>query len=219
MVSFAAKWARSDKPGIVDRVRKVVRPPPPLKPKIEDAQRKLQVQIVRLDTVQSKLKDRDQTLFKRIVSAVHERDTQYAGILSSELSELRKIGKMVTHAKLAMEQIQIRLNTITELGDVVLALNPAMAVVKNVRTGLSGMMPEVDSEMEEISQLLSGILVESSQVPNNTIPISQVTDGDTQAILDEAASIVESSVKAKLPDLPLMTSGTKDPEKREPTFA
>ena len=110
---------------------------------------------------------------------------------------------MVNYAKLALEQIQIRMGTITELGDVVLALNPAMAVVKNVRSGLVGMMPEVDNEMEEVSHLLSGILVESAQVPNSTVPMTHnANDSDTQSILEEAAAIVEKSVKERIPDLP-----------------
>ena len=57
-------------------------------------------------------------------------DSQYAKVLSNELSQIRKMNKMVSSAKLAMEQIQLRLNTITELGDVVITLSPAMSVIK-----------------------------------------------------------------------------------------
>jgi division protein CdvB (Snf7/Vps24/ESCRT-III family) len=202
-VSFISKWTKPEKASLVERVKNTIKPPPPLKSRIEQAQRKLQLQVARLDTVSSKLRERDQALFRRIVSAVQQHDMQYSALLSNELSQIRKISKMVSHAKLGLEQIQIRMSTITELGDVVVALNPAMAVVKNVRSGLVGMVPQVDSEMEEISQLLSGILVESAQVPNSSVPLANsVNDTDAQSILDEAASIVENSVKAKIPDLP-----------------
>ena len=218
-MSFISKWTKPEKPGFTERIWKTIRPPPPLKPRIEQAQRKLQLQIVRLDAVSSKLRERDQALFRRIVSAVQQRDTQYSAVLSNELSQIRKISKMVSYAKLALEQIQIRLSTITELGDVVVALNPAMAVVKNVRTGLVGMMPEVDSEMEEVSQLLSGILVESAQVPNSNVPLTHdATDSDTQSILDEAASVVENSVKNKLPDLPATIQQEKTTDSNEETL-
>lgn len=202
-MSFISKWTKPEKASLVERVKNTIKPPPPLKSRIEQAQRKLQLQVARLDTVSSKLRERDQALFRRIVSAVQQHDMQYSALLSNELSQIRKISKMVSHAKLGLEQIQIRMSTITELGDVVVALNPAMAVVKNVRSGLVGMVPQVDSEMEEISQLLSGILVESAQVPNSSVPLANsVNDTDAQSILDEAASIVENSVKAKIPDLP-----------------
>lgn len=217
-VSFISKWTKSGKPTFTEKVRDVVKRPPPLKARIELAQKKLQVQVTRLDAVYSKLKEKDQSLFRKVVSALNEHDMQYAAVLSGELSQIRKIGKMVSHAKLALEQIQIRLNTITELGDVVVTLSPAMAVVKNVRSGLTGMMPEVDGEMEEISQLLNGILVESSQVPNASVPYTQSgTDTDSQSILEEAASIAENTVKDKLPDLPLMMRREKAPDNDEET--
>ncbi len=199
-----SRWAHTDKPSFADRIRRTIRPPPSLKSRIELAQRKLQEQIARLDTVYTKLRTKDETIFKRVVAALQEHDTQYATVLSSELSQIRKISKMVGHSKLALEQIHIRLSTITELGDVVVALSPAMAVVKNVRSGLNGMMPEVDGEMEEISQLLSGILVESSQVPGSSIAYANsTTDSEAQSILEEAASLVEGNVKDRIPDLPL----------------
>ena len=215
-MSFISKWTKPEKQSFVARVRNTIKPPPPLKSRIEQAQRKLQLQVVRLDTVSTKLRERDQALFRRIVSAVQQHDMQYSGLLSNELSQIRKISKMVNHAKLALEQIQIRMSTITELGDVVVALNPAMAVVKNVRSGLVGMVPQVDSEMEEISQLLSGILVESAQVPDTSVPLANsATDTDAQSILDEAASIVENSVKAKIPDLPATIQQEKVTDNKE----
>ena len=218
-MSFVSKWTKPEKPSFTERIRNTIKPPPPLKPRIEQAQRKLQLQVARLDAVSSKLREKDQALFRKVVSAVQQHDMQYSAVLSNELSQLRKIGKMVNHAKLALEQIQIRLSTITELGDVVVALNPAMAVVKNVRSGLVGMMPEVDSEMEEISQLLSGLLVESAQVPNSSVPLTHdATDSDAQSILDEAASIVENSVKDKLPDLPTTMQQEKTTDNNEGTL-
>ena len=62
-------------------------------------------------------------------------DSQYAKILSNELSQIRKMNKMIElrFIKLALEQIQLRLNTITELGDVVITLSPAMSVIKGIQ--------------------------------------------------------------------------------------
>ena len=77
-----------------------------------------------------------QLIFKRIVHSVQNHDSHYARVLSSELSQVRKMNKMVTSAKLALEQIQLRLNTITELGDVVVTLSPAMSVIKGIRRKL-----------------------------------------------------------------------------------
>jgi len=200
-MSFATKWMKSNEPSFGEKLQNAVKPAGPLKPRIEQAQRKLQLQVSRLESITQKLKEKDQAIFKKIVGAIQQHDTQYSAVLSNELAQIRKMGKMVSHAKLALEQIQIRLSTITELGDVVVTLSPAMAVVKNVRAGLAGMMPEVDNEMGEISQLLGGILVDAGQVGGYTINFDSANEEATK-ILEEAASVAENRMKDKFPDLP-----------------
>jgi division protein CdvB (Snf7/Vps24/ESCRT-III family) len=200
-MSFATRWVKSNEPGFGEKLHGAVKPAGPLKPRIEHAQRKLQLQVSRLESITHKLKEKDQAIFTKIVRAIQQHDTQYSTVLSNELAQIRKMSKMVSHAKLALEQIQIRLNTITELGDVVVTLSPAMAVVKNVKAGLSGMMPEVDNEMGEISQLLGGILMDAGQVGGYTINFDSANEEATK-IMEEAASVAENRMKDKFPDLP-----------------
>jgi len=200
-MSFATKWVKSNEPGLGEKLQNAVKPAGPLKPRIEQASRRLQLQISRLESITYKLKEKDQAIFRKIVGAIQQHDTQYSTVLSNELAQIRKMGKMVNHAKLALEQIQIRLGTITELGDVVVTLSPAMAVVKNIGAGLSGMMPEVDNEMGEISQLLGGILMDAGQVGGYTINFDSANEEATK-ILEEAASVAENKMKDKFPDLP-----------------
>ncbi|MFQ5941725.1 MAG: Snf7 family protein [Nitrososphaerales archaeon] len=200
-MSFATRWIKSNEPGVGEKLHDAIKPAGPLKPRIEYAQRRLQLQVSRLDSITHKLKEKDQALFKKIVNAIQQHDTQYSSVLSNELAQIRKMGKMVGHARLALEQIQIRLSTITELGDVVVTLSPAMAVVKNVRAGLSTMMPEVDSEMGEISQMLGGILMDAGQVGGYTINFDSANEEATK-IMEEASSVAENRMKDKFPDLP-----------------
>ncbi len=179
-----------------------IKSPVPLKPKIEDAQKKLQLQISKLDGISNKMNEKDHLIFKRIVYAMQNHDSQYAKVLSNELSQIRKMNKMVSSAKLAMEQIQLRLNTITELGDVVVTLSPAMSVIKGIQGGLSSMMPEADQSFGQISDLLSNIMNDSSQIPNTEISGTGMISEDSMKILEDASMVVEQSMKDKFPDLP-----------------
>jgi division protein CdvB (Snf7/Vps24/ESCRT-III family) len=185
----------------------------PLKPKIEDAQKKLQLQISKLDGISNKMQEKDHLIFKRIVYAMQNHDSQYAKVLSNELSQIRKMNKMVSSAKLAMEQIQLRLNTITELGDVVVTLSPAMSVIKGIQGGLSSMMPEADQSFGQISDLLSTIMNDSSQIPNTEISGTGMISEDSMKILEEASMVVEQNMKDKFPDLP--SPSEIDPERTE----
>ena len=189
-----------------------IKPQTPLKPRIEEAQKKLQMQITKLDTISGRMQEKDQVIFKRVVLAMQSHDSQHARVLSGELSQIRKMNKMVTSAKLALEQIQLRLNTITELGDVVVTLSPAMSVIKGLQGGLSGMMPEADQSFGQISELLGNIITDSGQMPSAEIGTFTTSNDDTLRIMEEASAVVEMNTKNKFPDLPTTTAPAKSLE-------
>lgn len=199
------KWnnnAQSE--SIRDKLREAAQSQTPLKPRIEEAQKKLQIQISKLDSISFKLQEKDKVIFNRIVNAMQNHDSHYGKLLSGELSQIRKTNKMVNSAKLAFEQIQLRLNTMTELGDVVVTLSPAMSVIKGIQGGLKTMLPEADQSFGQISELLGGIMSGSSQIPSVEIGSRDLTfDEEALKIIEEASAIVEEDTRDKFPDLPL----------------
>jgi division protein CdvB (Snf7/Vps24/ESCRT-III family) len=199
------KWnnnARSE--SVRDRLREVAQSQTPLKPRIEEAQRKLQIQISKLDSISNKMQEKDKVIFSRIVNAMQNHDSHYAKVLSGELSQIRRTNKMVSSAKLAFEQIQLRLNTMTELGDIVVTLSPAMSVIKGIQGGLKTMLPEADQSFGQISDLLGGIMSGSSQMATAEIGTKELTfDEEAIKIIEEASAIVEEDTRDKFPDLPL----------------
>jgi division protein CdvB (Snf7/Vps24/ESCRT-III family) len=202
-MSFGNNWTKPQGESVGHKLLEGIKPQTPLKPRIEEAQKKLQMQISKLDGIASKLQEKDHLVFKRIVQAMQNHDNHYAKVLSSELSQVRKMNKMASSAKLALEQIQLRLNTITELGDVVVTLSPAMSVIKGIQGGLSSMMPEADQSFGQISNILGSIMADSGQIPTAEITESNMINEDAMEIIEEASAIVEQDMKVKLPDLPL----------------
>ncbi|MFN4336374.1 MAG: Snf7 family protein [Candidatus Nitrosocaldus sp.] len=208
-MAFISKWIRqgSDNGDSASKIKSVLKGNAhgnntALRPRIDDARRLMQVQIVRLDAIHKKLVEKDRTLFSKVTQAIQERNMQYASVLSNELAQVRRVSRMVNHVKLALEQINLRLSTISDLGDVVVTLSPAMAVVKGIGNDLNRIIPEFDGKMQEMYDMFNSIMVDT-QASNSTIPINTVfNNSDAQAILDEATSLVEDSIKAKLPDLP-----------------
>jgi division protein CdvB (Snf7/Vps24/ESCRT-III family) len=178
----------------------------PLKPRIEEAQKKLQIQIAKLDGMASKMQEKDKVIFGRIVKAMQNHDSHYGKLLSGELSQVRKMIKMIDSAKVAFEQLQLRLNTMTELGDVVVTLSPAMNAIKGIQGGLSSMMPQADQSFGQISDLLGNIMIGSSQTSTATAALDSSSiklDEEAMDIFQEATSLVEENTRDKLPDLPL----------------
>ena len=211
------KWnnnAQSE--SIRDKLREAAQSQTPLKPRIEEAQKKLQIQISKLDSISFKLQEKDKVIFNRIVNAMQNHDSHYGKLLSGELSQIRKMIKMVNSAKLAFEQIQLRLNTMTELGDVVVTLSPAMSVIKGIQGGLKTMLPEADQSFGQISELLGGIMSGSSQMASSSemvgAGVSSISlDEEAVDIMQEASAIVEENTRGKFPDLQLSTDNAIKP--------
>ncbi len=199
-MTILSKW-NERRESISQKVIDKVRPDTPLKPKIDEAQKKLQFQIVKLDEITQKLKEKDEYIFKKVVEAVRTQNKQYSQAYAAELHEIRKMNNMVTNAKLAMEQIQIRLNTISELGDVVVTLSPCMSIIKGLGAGLGGLMPEANASMQDLSTILGDIMAGSAVNANHTLAVD-TGSADTAAILEEAQSILEGHIRQTIPEVP-----------------
>jgi len=210
---FVKKWEgkHADQP-LITRLKETVKPPGPLKPRLDMAVRRIELQIIKLDQASERFSQRDKSLFAKIVDAYAKHDMEHAKVFANELAEIRKMEKMIMNARLALEQIVLRLKTITELGDVLATLAPAVGVLKTVRIGLSSFMPEVDTELGEIGDMLSSIIIEAGQTTGLTINFETANE-DAQRILTEAAAVAEQRIKEKLPELPAILSAPPSPEK------
>lgn len=213
-MSFGNKWNKQQGDSVGEAVRNKildgVKPQAPLKPRIEEARSKLQMQVTKLETISTKMQEKDKLIFGRIVTAMQNHDSRYAKLLSNELSQIRRMSKMVNSAKLALEQIQLRLNTMTELGDVVITLSPAMSVIKGIQGGLSSMMPHADQSFGQISDLLGNIMSGTGQIPSPEISNGALSlDDEAVKIIEEATAVVEENTRDKFPDLPTQNSESR----------
>ena len=207
MVSFTDKWnALKNNEKLTQAFMGKVKPDAPLKNRLDAAQKKLQVQINRLEEIDTKLKSKNDIIFEKIVKAKKSNDENYARVYANELAEIRKHKQMISNAKLSMEQIQIRLNTVSELGDVVVTLSPCMSLIKGLGTSLGGMMPTVSESMQDLSTMLGDIVTGSSIPHDGSIGQIDTTNSDALSILEEAQSIVEGNTKQAMPEPPSTTT-------------
>ena len=197
------KW-NSSKNGVnlSQKVLDKVKPDTPLKNKIDLAQNKLNLQITKLDSIHEKLQKKHDVVFNKIVDAQKTNNSAYAKAYAIELTEIRKMNNMVGGAKLAMEQIQLRLNTVSELGDVVVTLSPCMSVIKGLSTSLGGIMPEANASMQDLSKMLGDVLSGSAVGGHDLVSADENSNAETLAILEEAHAVIEGQTKESLPDLP-----------------
>jgi division protein CdvB (Snf7/Vps24/ESCRT-III family) len=199
---FAKKWeSKREENSFIGNVRDTVQQQPPLKQRLDAAIRKLELQVTRLNQTSEKFSQKDRTLFAKIVDAYAKHDSAHANIYANELAEVRKMEKLVMNASLALDQIVLRMRTVTEFGDLVTTLGPCIGVLRSVNVGLCGVLPEAENELGDIGNMLSGLMFEAGTSSGMSLNFNNVNE-DASKILAEAATVAEQRVSANFPDLP-----------------
>jgi division protein CdvB (Snf7/Vps24/ESCRT-III family) len=208
MTSFGNNWVKDNKSTMSERVKESLGPQQPLKPRIEFAKNKIQAQNQKLDAILEKLKGKEKSLFNQVVSALQRHDAQAGKMVSNEIAQVRKTIKMISQLKMALEQIQMRLETTMDLGDVMVAIGPAMGALTRVRSGLAGVMPEVDRELGEINGVFSDIMMNAGSMGNTSFAFD-ASGEEVDRILAEAGAVAEQRMTESFPDVPVGTGSSK----------
>jgi len=202
MTSFEKSWAQREVKSMTERIRDTVKPQGALKPRIQTAVNKLQGQTSKMDVMLTKLHERDQQLFDRIVTATQNHDTSTSRVLSSELAEVRKVSRVLGSARNSLEQVQLRLTTIHDLGDAMIAIGPAMSTMKELKPTMSKFMPEADSELNSMTETLNGLMVDSLPGDSFEMESGNAMNEETNAILQEAEAVASQQTDEKFPSIP-----------------
>jgi len=160
-----------------------------------------------MDVMLTNLHRRDQQLFDRIVTAMQSHDTQASRVLSSELAEVRKVSRVLGNTRNSIEQVQLRLTTIHDLGDAMVAIGPAMSTMKSLKPTMSKFMPEADSELNSMTETLNGLMVDSLSGDSFEMQDSAMNE-ETNAILQEAEAVAEQQTDEQFPSIPTTTPST-----------
>jgi len=202
MTSFTNQWNKEVKKDTAEKIRESLRSQKPLKPTMESAKNRLGIQTQKLDALLEKLKSKDRTLFNQIVTHLQNHDSQQSKMLSNELSQVRKTIKTISQLKMSLEQVHMRLESTIDIGDALTALKPAVGTLSKVKTGLTGLMPNVDTELGEISDVFSDIMVNANSTSDIGFAMNP-SGGDVSNILAEASLVAEQRVTDNFPDVPV----------------
>lgn len=207
MPQFQDKWTKQPQPGITERISDVIQPKGPLKPRVQAAIKKLSLQISKLDNMLIKLEERDKKIFQRIIVSTQQHDTQTSKVLSNELAEIRKVSKILSNARIALERIELRLTTTNDLGDTVMTIMPTMGLMRNLKSSLGKIMPGAEQEIGQMADMLGGFMTESFS-GDGAFGIDSSTSIESEKILQEAAAVAENSTGDLFPSVPASTKSS-----------
>jgi division protein CdvB (Snf7/Vps24/ESCRT-III family) len=204
MTSFTNQWNKEVKKDSTEKIKETLRSQKPLKPTMESAKNRLGIQTQKLDALLEKLKSKDRTLFNQIVIHLQNHDAQQSKMISNELSQVRRTVKTISQLKMSLEQVHMRLESTIDIGDALTALKPAVGTLSKVKTGLTGLMPDVDTELGEINDVFSDIMVNANSTSDIGFALNP-SGGDLNNILAEASIVAEQRVTDNFPDAPMGT--------------
>ncbi len=182
------------------KVREAIHPTP-MKQRINECLFKLKIQQRKLERNSYHLQQRDQALYGKCVLAAQGKNTQLASMYANECAELRKMAKVVLHSELALEQVTLRLEAVSEFGTLAANMIPVAGVVRTLKTQLHDVMPEVSLELSEVNETLEGLADDVGEATENSFDVTSPTE-ESQKILSEANLVAEQKMKERFPELP-----------------
>ncbi|MFP3225691.1 MAG: cell division protein CdvB [Sulfolobaceae archaeon] len=162
---------------------------------------KLKEQQDRLDEAIRRLKERDKELFEKVVRAQIEGDVARATIYAQEISDIRKMIKIIYTAYLAIEKVRLKLDTVQELQGVSLVLIPVAKILGELKDQIKGVTPEVALALDSITSSVNSIAIETGAISERSV-VPAIVDEQAKQILDEAQKMAEVKVREILPELP-----------------
>ncbi|MEM3946756.1 MAG: cell division protein CdvB [Metallosphaera sp.] len=168
--------------------------------KITEISIKLKDQQDKLDEAMRKLEERDKDLFDKAVRSQANGEHARATIYAQEISDIRKIMKIVYTARLAIEKVRIKLETIHDLQGISLVLGPIGRTLENLKEQIRGIAPEVAISLDSIISSVNSIAVETGTTVTDRSVVPTIDD-EARKILDDARKTAESKISERMPKL------------------
>ena len=207
MAEFEDKWAKQYSPGVGDKIERALSNEGPLKPRLGTGVKTVKKQTDAMAGLIARVEERDRAMLGKIAAAKARNDLRSARMIAGELSEIRKIKKMMMLVKMSLEKVDIRLSMYTDFGDTAAVIAPAVHLMRSLGGRLKRFMPEADAEITRMTETLGGFM--NRTVDGNAFHIDQAYDSEVESIMQEAASVATVRTGSKFPSMPVDVQGVR----------
>jgi len=128
-------------------------------------------------------------------------DENHAKIYANECAEIRKMYLTAKSVQLALEKVTLRLETVEQFGEAIVQLAPIMEVVKETKSEIVGLVPDVAGELDRVTSILDDMSRETGQARQSELEI-QVTGEEAKKILETSRRIADEKARERFPELP-----------------
>ncbi|MGA8085195.1 MAG: hypothetical protein WB988_25350 [Candidatus Nitrosopolaris sp.] len=136
-----------------------------LQPRIDAIRSHITEQIIELERIMCQSISNEDDITR---NTPFKNDTVYCPDISQHVSK-PKLNQIAHLSKTLLERLANQLSNVSDLGDLVIILTPAVAVLKNIRSLLIPCIPDSSQELRFICELLEVVLVDAAQLGGYTI--------------------------------------------------
>jgi division protein CdvB (Snf7/Vps24/ESCRT-III family) len=197
---FASDWSKEIRRPVGSTIADKMHPIP-LKERITQTIYSLNMVTRKLDDSRIRMEQKHKGLFQKCVQAQERKDQSTAIMYANECSQVRKMAQIVISSHHAIEQVVLRLETVSDFGDVAAEIMPAAKIINTVRGRLAGVIPEVSMQLTNIGQTLDSLVLEAGEATGSTWA-SIASGEDAERVLSEASAIADQKIREGFPTLP-----------------
>jgi len=182
----------------------------------------LSATLTKLKHISSGLKNRDQKIFERCIKANLDKNRMKAIVYANECVELRRIAQIVLSSELSIEQAILRLDTISEISDLIVAVDPILGIIQETKGRLASFIPSVADKLGEVNTVLGSSMTamgsfHSLGVNMKIDSIGIKVNSEAEKILKEANDAAEERIRDRFPEMPLdLKISEKNSQRRIP---
>lgn len=165
----------------------------------------LSTHVHRLEHKYRELEARGREYFDKCVDALVMGDEAHAKLYADEIAELRRLAKIILNSKLILEQVKIRLESLTELSEVIGLATTLKGIIGRVVGEVGKIAPEAAMSLEDLSKQIDDFMATSSpEIRESPIATPELSD-EASKIFEDAKRIVAMKLRESFPEVPILT--------------
>lgn len=172
---YKSRWVKSEFKTANNRESNSVS----LQPRIEVIRSHITEQIIELERVRCYS---DVTGITRNTTFID--DAYYPGFFERVSKAYYPKPNQITLSKTLLERLVNQLNKVSDLGDLVIVLTPAVAILKIIRSFLNPCIPDSCQELRFICELMEIVLVDAAQLGGYTLNFQTANESALQLIAE-----------------------------------
>jgi len=176
-----------------------------LKEQLTEALGSLKTFNTKVDMAINKMEERAKNLLEQAAACYAKGDKTKAMMLASEIALIRNLSQKLTKSSLALEVVQLRIETVITSGDIVTTLQPAIEAIKSVKDDIGSLIPGADEQLGKLNDALGDVLANSFHMDVKSID-SLLKTSSADEVLAEVMSIVANEQSTQLPTPPANTA-------------